>query len=448
VGGTGESGEQAGHRLDAEQALRETEARFRLAVKAAGFGVYSHEMRWVYTRAQTFFEGAGAARVAVNHTGVLLDVTERRLAEEALKRADRQKNDFLVVLSHELRNPLAAIRDAGEILARLAGEAPEVRAALATLGRQTGQLTRLVEDLLDISRIVQREISLRQEPLETGQIIDQTAETVQPLVREKSHRLGITKPFAPIHVRGDRARLVQCVGNILHNAAKYTDLGGEIEVRVLEAGAEVAVEVRDNGGGIAPRILPHVSDLFVQSDRALDRSHGGLGIGLSVVEHLIERHGGSVSAASEGAGRGSTFTIRLPRLEPEPQVSAPCAARDEARARRLRTRRGSRALARGPGESPLGTGARSAAASAASGGLRGAAPKSMSNFAVRASASRARTPRPAARRRVKPRIAAPAAASSRRARPHRSRERPRGVRHAAHLTPRRFRCGRAVESGA
>lgn len=381
-------------RPDAEQALRESEARFQLAVKAAGFGVYSHdirknqswwspelygllgispaapatlalaqsithpddrqrlmrameaaldsagagelneefrivrpdtgETRWVYTRAHTLFEGTGSERIAVRHTGVLLDVTERKLAEEALKRADRQKNDFLAVLSHELRNPLAAIHNAGEILARVAGDAPPVHAALAMLSRQTAQLTRLVEDLLDISRVARGKVSLRRETLEIGEIIEQAAETVQPLVLEKSHRLTISKPFAPIYVSGDRARLVQCVGNLLHNAVKYTDPGGEIEVRVQAQDSEVAIDVHDNGGGIAEQLLPHVFDLFVQSERALARSEGGLGIGLSVVQHLIERHGGSVSAASPGIGLGSTFTIRLPRLEhvPEPAVSA------------------------------------------------------------------------------------------------------------------------------
>ncbi|MGH8258878.1 MAG: hybrid sensor histidine kinase/response regulator [Steroidobacteraceae bacterium] len=381
------SGRDAAHR-DVEQALKESEARFRLAARAAGFGIYDHgvrsnvswwspelyaiigvapgtrisletaqafthpddrerlaqaavaavdprgtgeleqefriirqdtgEVRWVYTRAQTNFEGEGAERVAVNHTGILLDVTDRKATEEALRHADRQKNDFLAVLSHELRNPLAAIRNAGEILTRLAGEGTEVRAALAMLQRQTRQITRLVEDLLDIARVAQGKIVLCEETLPIGEIIDQAAETVQLLVREKSHRLIVTKPFAPIHVRGDRARLVQCVGNILHNAAKYTDAGGEIEVRVQEVGAEVAIEVRDNGAGIPPELLPHVFDLFVQSEHALDHSRGGLGIGLSVVQHLIHRHGGRVSVASEGSGRGSTFAIRLPRLDPPP----------------------------------------------------------------------------------------------------------------------------------
>jgi len=283
------------------------------------------EARWVYTRAQTFFEGAGAERVAVKHTGVMLDVTERKLIEEALKRTDRQKNDFLAVLSHELRNPLAAIRNAGEILARIAGEAPPVHAALAMLSRQTMQLTRLVDDLLDLSRDAQGKVSLRRETLEIGEIIEQAAETVQPLVREKSHRLTLSKPFAPVYVSGDRVRLVQCVGNILHNAVKYTDPGGEIEVRLQVLGGKIVIDVHDNGGGIAPELLPHVFDLFVQSERALDRSQGGLGIGLSVVQLLIQRHGGSVSAASEGVGLGSTFTIRLPLLQGVPKLPVPAA---------------------------------------------------------------------------------------------------------------------------
>lgn len=392
-------------RPDREPTLTESETRFQLAVKAAGFGAYSHdlrtnqswwspelyqllgvapdrpaelavaqsvthpddrerlmramqaaldpagsgelheefrivrpdtgEVRWVYTRAQTSFEGAEAERRAIKHTGVLLDVTERKLIEEALKRNDRQKNDFLAVLSHELRNPLAAIRSAGDILARVVGDSPAAHAALAMLARQTAQLTRLVDDLLDISRDAQGKMSLRLETLEVGEIIEQAAETVQTLIREKSHRLIISKPFAPLHVSGDRVRLVQCVGNILHNAVKYTDPGGEIEVHVQLQGAEIAIDVRDNGGGIAPELLPHVFDLFVQSERALDRSQGGLGIGLSVVQHLIERHGGSVSAASEGIGLGSTFTIRLPLLERPPEAPVSPAATPGPRRRVL-----------------------------------------------------------------------------------------------------------------
>jgi PAS domain S-box-containing protein len=394
----------AAQRALAEAALRESEARFRLAAKAAGFGLYSHDVRrnqswwsdelyalmglppgtpitleiaqtvthpqdrermlrrtlaaldpagsgelaeefrilradsgeerWMYTRAQTLFEIVSGERLATTHTGVMFDVTDRKLAEEALRRADRQKNDFLAMLSHELRNPLAAIRNAGEILSRLVGAAPEVRAPLAMLGRQTGQLTRLVEDLLDIARIAQGLILLREEPLEIAEVIDQAVETVQPLVREKSHCMTVAKPIVPIHIRGDRARLVQCVANLLHNAVKYTEPGGEIEVRVQERGPEVSIEVRDNGGGIAPELLPHVFDLFVQSERALDRTQGGLGIGLSVVQHLVQRHGGSVSAASPGVGLGSTFTILLPRLEPPPR-SAIAPSAEKAPPRRI-----------------------------------------------------------------------------------------------------------------
>ncbi|MGH8228679.1 MAG: ATP-binding protein, partial [Steroidobacteraceae bacterium] len=388
----------------AEAALRESEARIRLAARATGFGIYSHDVRrnrswwspelyalsgvdpqtrisvevaraithpedrdrmarafrasldpsgsgelieeyrivrtdtgairWAQIRSHTIFEGDGPSRAAATYTGIVLDVTERKQAEEALKRADRQKSEFLVILAHELRNPLAPIRNVAELLARTFQGEPAARAPLAVLERQTNQLSRLVDDLLDISRIEQGRVLLEQEPLEVIEILEQAAETVQPMVHEKSLHLLLEKPSRPAHVLGDRARLVQCVGNLLLNAAKYTDAGGKIHVLTRElGGAEIEIEVSDNGSGIATSLLPHVFDLFVQSERTLDRSRGGLGIGLSVVRRLVAMHGGTVSAASEGISKGSTFTIRLPRLESPPQ-HAP--ADRPANARQLR----------------------------------------------------------------------------------------------------------------
>ncbi|HET9106245.1 MAG TPA: ATP-binding protein [Steroidobacteraceae bacterium] len=234
----------------------------------------------------------------------------------ALERVDREKNSFLAMLAHELRSPLAPIRNVGEVLAQILGDRPQTHRPLAILKRQTGQLTRLVDDLLDISRIQQGRLTLQESTVEVGEILEQALETVQPLIREKRHHLTVRRLQAPVLVLGDCSRLVQCVVNLLQNAAKYTPPGGEIHVEVLESGAKVSIAVRDNGAGIAPELLPHVFELFVQSEETLEHARGGLGIGLAIVKRLVEMHGGSVEVSSDGEGSGSTFTIHLWRLEP------------------------------------------------------------------------------------------------------------------------------------
>lgn len=235
---------------------------------------------------------------------------------EALERADREKNNFLAMLAHELRNPLAPISNVGEVLAHVLGERPAARRPLAILKRQTDQLTRLVDDLLDISRIEQGRMTLEEHPVEVGEILDQAIETVQPLIREKQHRLTVRRLHARALVLGDRARLIQCIGNLLQNAAKYTERRGEIAIAVRESDTNVSIEVRDKGAGIAPELLPRIFDLFVQSEETLASSRGGLGIGLAIVKRLVIMQGGSVEATSAGEGRGSTFTIHLRRPGP------------------------------------------------------------------------------------------------------------------------------------
>ena len=244
------------------------------------------------------------------------DVTARHEAEEELKAANRHKDEFLAMLSHELRNPLAPICNASELLERWLVPHPEAKAALSILQRQTRQLTRLIDDLLDVARISEGRISLKKEPIDIGPVLDQAVETIQPLVQAKLHRLNIRKPSSPVYVNGDFARLVQSLGNILHNAAKYTDPGGEIDVNVEESNGDLTITVRDSGIGIAPDLLPTVFDLFVQSRRTMDRPEGGLGIGLTVVKQLIQLHGGTVSADSAGIGCGTTVTVHLPTAQP------------------------------------------------------------------------------------------------------------------------------------
>jgi CheY-like chemotaxis protein len=184
----------------------------------------------------------------------------------------------------------------------------------------------LLDDLLDVSRIARGRIVLQSEPLEIGEIIEPAIEMVQPLMNEKLHKLRVDRAGQPLHVHGDRARLVQCLCNLLNNSAKYSAAHSEIELVVAEAHDSVTIEVRDNGPGISPELLPHIFDLFVQDVRPLDRSQGGLGIGLSIVKRLVEMHQGTLSAASEGIGRGCTFSIRLPRMGAPERAAADCVA--------------------------------------------------------------------------------------------------------------------------
>jgi CheY-like chemotaxis protein/two-component sensor histidine kinase len=236
-------------------------------------------------------------------------------ARDALQFADRQKDEFLAMLAHELRNPLAPIQNASALLAASALQEPRAQFSVGVINRQVTQLTRLVDDLLDVSRITQGRIELKQEPLELGAIIAQAVEVVDPLFREKRHKVSIASGYQALHVLGDNARLVQCVGNVLTNSAKYTDPDGEIQIRSYSDGKQAVLEITDNGLGISPDLLPRIFDLFVQSERTLDRSLGGLGIGLSVVKRLVEMHGGAVTARSAGIGLGSVFEIRLPMIE-------------------------------------------------------------------------------------------------------------------------------------
>ncbi len=253
-------------------------------------------------------------------------VAALRDAENALRQTDRRKDEFLAMLAHELRNPLAPIRTASDLLPRIVPPGDErVDATLRVVKRQVGQLSRLVDDLLDVSRITQGRIELQPEVLDLASIVAQALESVEPLMMEKEHSILRQARFPELHVCGDRARLVQCVSNILANAAKYTDARGRIQIDLQQRGDKAWLSVQDNGIGISAEMLPKVFDLFVQSERALDRSEGGLGIGLSVVKQLIEMHKGVVSASSAGLGQGSRFEISLP-LVSAPANDVPSAA--------------------------------------------------------------------------------------------------------------------------
>jgi PAS domain S-box-containing protein len=251
------------------------------------------------------------------------DISAHIHARTALEVADRQKDEFLAMLAHELRNPLAPIRNAVELISRMVPAESRIQSALGMTKRQVAQLTRLVDDLLDVSRITQRRIELKRRVVELPSMIAHAVETVETLLREKQLTISITtSSYQTLYVHADPARLMQCIVNVLTNAAKYTDSGGAIRVQTGVLNATAIIEISDTGVGIAPDLLPRVFDLFVQGDRTLDRSQGGLGIGLSVVKRLVEMHEGEVTARSAGLGQGSTFEIRLPLIE-RPSAAAP-----------------------------------------------------------------------------------------------------------------------------
>jgi PAS domain S-box-containing protein len=241
-----------------------------------------------------------------------------RQTEEVLRENDRRKDEFLAMLAHELRNPLAPIRNAARVLRHSPAAHGQAEQMLDIIERQAEHLTRLVDDLLDVSRITRGKITLQRERLELMTVVSRAVETSRPLIDAARHRLTVRLPPEPVRVEGDLTRLAQVISNLLNNAAKYTEPGGQIELRAEREGDEVFVRVKDNGVGIPPQVLPRVFDLFAQDERSLDRSQGGLGIGLTLVRSLIELHGGSVEARSEGLGHGSEFTVRLPVLS-EPQ---------------------------------------------------------------------------------------------------------------------------------
>jgi two-component system, sensor histidine kinase len=256
---------------------------------------------------------------------------ERANAEVALRDADRRKNEFLAILAHELRNPLAPIRNSLHILRLSLPDDPAVTRIGEMLERQVKHIVRLVDDLLEMSRITRGKIELRRERVELAAVVRSAVETSQPLIDAAHHRLAISIPAQPLTVDGDPVRLAQVVANLLNNAAKYTEPGGQIWLTVRGEGTEAVVSVRDSGTGIAAENLREVFELFTQIDGPQMRTQGGLGIGLSLVKSLVEMHGGTVSVRSEGLGKGSEFLVRLPlaveparsRVEAAPAKSAP-----------------------------------------------------------------------------------------------------------------------------
>jgi two-component system, chemotaxis family, CheB/CheR fusion protein len=281
--------------------------------------------RWVHATGVPRYQDDGKF---IGCVGLILDIHERKLAEQALTRADQRKSQFLAMLAHELRNPLAPIRTAVEVLRRSGELDQKVDWAAGIIDRQTQQLSGLVDELLDVARISRGKIVLHREPVDVAEMVERACETAQPLIDAHRHELRKTLPTEPLYVEGDPLRLGQILGNLLNNAAKFTPNEGRIEVRVEPVGGEAVISISDSGVGIAPELLPQVFDLFIQANTALDRAQGGLGLGLTLVRDLVKLHGGAIDARSGGLGLGSEFVVRLPL------IAAP--QRQERRAEPLR----------------------------------------------------------------------------------------------------------------
>ncbi len=267
------------------------------------------EYRWFLSRAQPIRDDSGEI---LRWFGTNTDVTALREAEQALRDADGRKNEFLAMLAHELRNPLAPIRHGLDLIARDGRAEAE---DLEVIQHQVEQLVRLVDDLLDVSRIMRGKVELRKTQVDLKLLLSRAVESVQHTLHARGQNLQMELPEEPAWCDGDPVRLSQVIGNLLNNASKYSDHGAAISLSLEVAGDKALIRVEDNGIGIEAELLPRVFDLFTQATRSIDRSQGGLGIGLTVVQQLIELHGGRVEVASEGLGAGATFTVELPLVE-------------------------------------------------------------------------------------------------------------------------------------
>ena len=259
--------------------------------------------------------------------GVVIDIDEQKRSEEALRVTDRRKDTFLAVLAHELRNPLAPLRNSLEILKRSENNPTLNLKARTTMERQLSHMVRLVDDLLDLSRINSDKLELQKQPVSLSEVVSQAVETVRPLIAEAGHELSIDLPEEPMRLNADTVRLSQAFSNLLNNACKYTDPGGRISLSAVGKDGHVVVVVRDNGMGIPAELSPRIFDMFTQANQSSERHHGGLGIGLALVKRLVEMHDGEVSAQPNQAGKGSEFRVRLPLLAAKKDTGAATASR-------------------------------------------------------------------------------------------------------------------------
>jgi signal transduction histidine kinase len=280
---------------------------------------------------------AANTRLADANRILQAEMAERERLEQALRAADRKKDEFLAMLAHELRNPLAPLRNALARLQRTGLSEEGTAQSIAMMTRQITLLSRLVDELIDISRITSGRIELMKEPVDLQTIVDGALEVARPLIEQRGHRLSLTLPEHPVELGADRTRVAQVLSNLLHNAAKYTEPNGDISLTAATEGEEIVISVRDSGIGIEPEMLTKIFDMFMQVDRSFERSQGGLGIGLTLAQRLVELHGGRLEARSEGLGKGAEFTVRLPitRMEKAAAGPAPLPAQAEAGRRRI-----------------------------------------------------------------------------------------------------------------
>ncbi len=306
-----------GERFDFEHRFRRADGEYRWHVSRAVplRNAEGKVMMWVGSNTEIHEQKQTAARL-------------RQLAAD-LSEADRRKNEFLAMLAHELRNPLAPIQNALQVMRLTSGNGEAVRSASEMIERQVGQIVRLVDDLLDVSRMSRGKIELRRGRIELASTVNHAVEAVRPLCNSMNHELTVTLPQQPIYLNGDPTRLAQVVGTLLNNACKFTDKGGRIWLTVERGGEQAVMRVRDTGIGIAAEELPRIFEIFVQVDSSLERSASGLGIGLTLAKTLVEMHGGTMEVHSAGIGQGSEFVVRLPIMvdapkpPPEPTVSEP-----------------------------------------------------------------------------------------------------------------------------
>jgi PAS domain S-box-containing protein len=300
------------HPEDRERTLKDFTGRLKLAGREfhREFRILhpTRGVRWIHTSGS--IERDAKSR-AVEMRGISIDITRLKQVEEELREADKRKNEFLATLAHELRNPLAPIRNGLEIL-RLAQNGDVAERARSMMDRQLQQMVHLIDDLLEVSRITRGKIQLNREPVDLEAALQSAIEMSKPLIDAAGHELTVDVPPQRLIIDGDLTRLAQVFGNLLNNAAKYTNQGGHIRLSATIVGGEANVAVRDNGIGIAPAMLPRIFEMFAQVDHASQRTQGGLGIGLCIAKRLVEMHGGTLTARSPGPGAGSEFTVRLP----------------------------------------------------------------------------------------------------------------------------------------
>lgn len=274
---------------------------------------------WVRAKGHVLHDPHGQP---IGMRGILIDVSEQALREQALEDASRRKDEFLAMLAHELRNPLAPIATAAQMLL-LGGDSARIKTCSEIITRQLGHMTRLIDDLLDVSRVTRGLVELEREPVAVRDLVNSAVEQARPLIEARSHELNLQFGSTPASVLGDRVRLCQVIANLLNNSAKYTPQGGRITLSVFVEGEEVKLVVTDNGIGIDAQLLPHVFDLFTQATRTPDRAQGGLGLGLALVDSLVRMHGGQVSAHSGGTGQGARFVVALPLLPNARKTESP-----------------------------------------------------------------------------------------------------------------------------